>query len=418
MIRIELFSQGEEVVSGQTVDTNAAWLSRRLVEMGFEVTRHTCVGDRLEELVALLREIGARADYCICSGGLGPTRDDLTSEAVAQVFDRPLQEDPEALALIERCFSRWDRPMPDVNRKQAWLPRGARRLDNHWGTAPGFMLQAGSCCFAFVPGVPSEMRRLFETYVKPDLEVRFDPVPWTLITLRTVGIGESSIQEKIDGLELPNDVVVSFRAGLPEVHTKLFFPPGFPEERMRRCVTEVAKANSPQVFGIDGLDASGGSLAEVIGRLMSERNQTLAVVETVSGGRLASQCSGGWFIESTVASERGRLAALFDLSGLDIDDEGSASTVVRRLAQTVRARAAAGFGLAQFGCFDPAALHDPEQAVRLHHALSTPTGLVCDTGVVRGPLQRKQIVAAALALDLLRRHLQGAEKNAPPTMGQ
>ena len=407
MIRIELFSQGEEVVSGQTVDANAAWMSRRLVEMGFEVMRHTCVGDRLEELVALLREVGARADYCICSGGLGPTRDDLTAEAVARAFDCPLRQDREALRLIERCFSRWGRPMPESNRKQAWLPHGARRLDNHWGTAPGFMLEAGRCRFAFVPGVPSEMRQLFETYVKPDLEARFDPTPRRLITLRTFGIGESSIEEKLDAIELPNDVVVSFRAGLPEVHTKLFFPPGFPEERMHRCVSEVEKAIGPQVFGIDGLNGPGGSLAEVVGRLVSERNQTLAVVETASSGRVASQCVGDWFLESTVAPDQERLAALFDLSEQDAGDEASASAVARRLAQTVRARAAADFGLAQFGCFDPAALHDPEQAVRLHHALSTATGLVCETGVVRGSLQRKQIVAAALVLDLLRRCLQG-----------
>ena len=407
MIRIELFSQGEEVVSGQTVDTNAAWLSRRLVEMGFEVTRHTCVGDRLEELVALLREIGARADYCICSGGLGPTRDDLTAEAVSQAFDRPLQEDPEALRQIERCFSRWGRPMPEVNRKQAQLPRGARRLDNHWGTAPGFLLQSGRCRFAFVPGVPSEMRHLFEAYVEPDLAARFDPAPRRLVTLRTFGIGESAIEEKLEAVELPDDIVVSFRAGLPEVHTKLFFPPDFPQERMRRCVSDVANAIGPQVFGIDGLDGPGGSLAEVVGRLMSQCKQTLAVVETASGGRIASQCVGEWLIESTVSPERGRLAAMFNLVGLDADDEAFAGIAALRLAQTVRTRAGADFGLAQFGCFDPAALHDQEQALRLHHALSTPTGLVCETGLVRGPLQRKQIVAAALALDLLRRYLQG-----------
>jgi len=405
MPRIELFSQGEEVVSGQTVDTNAAWISRRLVEMGFEVTRHTCVGDRLEELVALLQEIGARADYCICSGGLGPTRDDLTAEAVSQAFDRPLQEDPEAVRQIEQCFSRWGRPMPAVNRKQAQLPRGARRLDNHWGTAPGFMLQAGRCRFAFVPGVPSEMRRLFETYVESDLKARFDPKPRRLVTLRTFGIGESSIEEQLEAIELPDDVVVSFRAGLPEVHTKLFFPTDFPQERLRCCVSGVAKAIGSEVFSIDGLDGSGGSLAEVVGRLLSESKQTLAIVETASGGRIASQCIGDWFLESTVASECGRLAALFDLGGLDAADEAS---IARQVAQVVRTRAGADVGLAQFGRFAPAALHDPEQALSLHQALSTPTGLVCETGLVRGPLQRKQIVAAALALDLLRRHLQDA----------
>jgi competence/damage-inducible protein CinA-like protein len=162
----EIFSQGEEVINGQIADTNAAWLSQRLVEMGFVISRHTAVGDKLEDLISLLKEISHRADFCICTGGLGPTIDDLTAEAVAQAFDKPLELDTTALAQIKRHFSSRNKVMAESNRKQAYFPKGAVRLDNTVGTAPGFALQVRRCWFVFVPGVPSEMRQLFNELIK------------------------------------------------------------------------------------------------------------------------------------------------------------------------------------------------------------------------------------------------------------
>ena len=135
--RAEIFSQGDEVVTGEIVDTNAAWLAEALTGMGFEIARHTAVGDRLDELIQLLREIAERADLCVCTGGLGPTCDDLTAEAVSRAFGRPLAMDSVALGQIEDWFRRMGRNMSAVNRKQALLPAGAVRLDNAWGTAPG-----------------------------------------------------------------------------------------------------------------------------------------------------------------------------------------------------------------------------------------------------------------------------------------
>ncbi|NOQ35163.1 MAG: competence/damage-inducible protein A, partial [Methylococcaceae bacterium] len=132
--KVEIFSQGEEVVTGQVADTNAAWLSTQLVEMGFKVSRHTAVGDKLEDLISLLQEIASRADCCICTGGLGPTTDDLTREAVATAFDAPLEFDEIALKNISEYFTQRDRAMPEVNRKQAYFPKNAKRIDNDWGT--------------------------------------------------------------------------------------------------------------------------------------------------------------------------------------------------------------------------------------------------------------------------------------------
>ena len=142
----EIFSQGEEIITGDTVDSNAAWLSQRLVELGFKVRRHTAVGDDLDDLLSLFQEIAERADCCICTGGLGPTIDDLTAEAVSIASQQVLQFDAEAYAQIQQYYACRDRPMPAANRKQAMLPDGAQRIDNAIGTAPGFAMQFKLSC--------------------------------------------------------------------------------------------------------------------------------------------------------------------------------------------------------------------------------------------------------------------------------
>jgi molybdenum cofactor synthesis domain-containing protein len=226
---LEIFSQGEEVVTGQTIDTNAAWLSEQVVNLGFIVTRHTAVGDKLYDLMALLREISVRADCCLCTGGLGPTSDDMTAEAVSKAFDLPLELDEIALAQIKLFFSLRQREMPESNRKQALFPKGYERIDNVWGTAPGFSLQVGRCWFAFMPGVPSEMRHLFFESIKATLSSRFDLLPSQLITLKTMGIGESAIQQRINEIPIPKSVQLGFRASPDDVQTKLLFPHDYPK---------------------------------------------------------------------------------------------------------------------------------------------------------------------------------------------
>ncbi|MDP3838798.1 MAG: CinA family nicotinamide mononucleotide deamidase-related protein, partial [Methylococcales bacterium] len=238
--RLEIFSQGDEVVTGQIVDTNAAWLAQQAVSLGFHVTRHTAVGDRIEDLIALLGEITQRADCCLCTGGLGPTTDDLTAEAVATAFNLPLVLDTEALAHIEQFFAHRQRVMPASNAKQALFPKGAQRLDNEYGTAPGFAVQVGRCWFVFMPGVPSEMKPMYAHKVLPQLSERFALQPSNLTTLRTLGIGESAIQELMNSITIPDDVQLGYRAELGEVQTKLLFPFAYSESEKAVLVNKIA----------------------------------------------------------------------------------------------------------------------------------------------------------------------------------
>ena len=191
----EIFSQGEEVVSGQTVDSNAAWLAEQLTELGFKVKRHTAVGDNLDDLVSLFQEIAARADCCICSGGLGPTLmiNGSGSESVV-LGSLALQFDPLAFAQMQQFFILRQRTMPEANRKQAFLQETALRIDNGFGTAPGFALRFLRCWFVFLPGVPTEMQGMFTAWVKQDLQQRFSLQADTLVTIRYIGMANQPLR--------------------------------------------------------------------------------------------------------------------------------------------------------------------------------------------------------------------------------
>ncbi|WP_031436864.1 competence/damage-inducible protein A [Methylobacter tundripaludum] len=403
---LEIFSQGEEVVTGQTVDTNAAWLSEHVVAMGFTVTRHTAVGDKLDDLVTLLREISVRADCCICTGGLGPTSDDLTAEAVAKAFDLPLEFDDVAFEQIKRFFMLRNRPMPESNRKQAMFPKGAERIDNAWGTAPGFSLQVGRCWFAFVPGVPLEMRHLFSESIQPTLASRFLLQPGKLITIKTLGVGESAIQELISAIEIPPQVQLGFRASPDDVQTKLLFPHDYPETAVAALATKVAEELGDFVFAIDGFGRAGGELVFVIDQLMTVAGHTLAVVETASQGLLAAKCIGlPWLLETRYEQSLERLGQKLAVTVNANDLIATAQAV----ASAIKKTGAADFVLVQLYAGDSKTFHDKDLSIILYNTLLTGDGFHQTTHSVAGPIKRKQNQAALLALDLLRRYLQHKE---------
>jgi len=403
---LEIFSQGEEVVTGQTVDTNAAWLSEHVVAMGFTVTRHTAVGDKLDDLVTLLREISVRADCCICTGGLGPTSDDLTAEAVAKAFDLPLEFDDIAFEQIKRFFMLRTRPMPESNRKQAMFPKGAERIDNVWGTAPGFSLQVGRCWFAFVPGVPFEMRHLFSESIRPTLASRFLLRPGKLITIKTLGVGESAIQERISAIEIPPQVQLGFRASPDDVQTKLLFPHDYPETAVAALASKVAEELGDSVFAIDGFGRASGDLVFVIDQLMTVGEHTLAVVETASQGLLAAKCIGlPWLLETRYEQSLERLGQKLAVTVNGNDLIATAQAVASEIKKT----GAADFVLVQLYAGDNKTFHDKDQSIILYNTLLTGDGFHQTTHSVAGPIKRKQNQAALLALDLLRRYLQHKE---------
>jgi nicotinamide-nucleotide amidase len=396
----EIFSQGDEVVTGEVADTNAAWLSQELTMLGFEVMRHTAVGDRLEVLVELLREIAVRADLCLCTGGLGPTCDDLTAEAASLAFGKRLEPDRTALVQIEAWFTRLGRTMPEVNRKQALLPKGSDRLDNLWGTAPGFTLRIGRCRFAFMPGVPAEMKAMFRHWVQPYLQRRFELRPSRLVVLGTVGMGESALQERLDRIVLPAGVRLGFRAGGAENQVKLLFPADFPEAELNGIVERAAAAIGDSVYAIDRGKGSESSLETAAGRALAARNAGLYAVETVSGGVLANRCAGeDWFAGAAVEPDISRLLLRFGMAATD-----DPAATARRLAERAREAGGADYALVQYGRFGLETLRS-DTPFELQLALAGPGNVWRESRIIGGGMQRKQNTAAALSLDFIRRCL-------------
>ena len=401
--QIEIFSQGEEVLTGQTVDTNAAWLSQNLVDMGFVVKRHTTVGDNLYDLKTLLQEISLRADCCICTGGLGPTQDDLTAQAVAEAFDRPLQLDSVALQQIVEYFTHRKRVMADANRKQAFFPQGSERIDNEWGTAPGFSVQQNRCWFVFVPGVPSEMKSMFEKTVAAILLQRFSLQPDKLITLRSVGIGESDLQEKLNTIDIPESVQLSFRAGADEVQTKLLFPATTEVQQVKMLVNQLVERIGDYVFAVDNLDERQGGLVDVIDQLMQQDQYSLAVQETASQGLIAAKCiARPWLVASAFSQS---LTQVVEKLGVHIN-EGDYLSIAEACAYKIKEQQGTHLVLVQLYSGSTQQFQQKTQNIILYTVLLTPNGIRSSEFTVAGPVKRKQNQAAILALDLLRRYLQ------------
>jgi len=396
----EILSQGDELVTGEIADTNAAWLSSELIGLGFDVTRHTAVGDRLDALIELLREIARRADLCLCTGGLGPTCDDLTTEAVSQAFERPLVMDPAALAQIESWFARMNRDMPSVNRKQALLPAGATRLDNLWGTAPGFSLTAGRCQFFFMPGVPSEMKAMYRTSIRPELPQLYALNPPYRVVLRTLGLGESTLQEMLDPIPLPAGTTLGFRAGGAENQVKLTFPPSLPQPTIEATLDAIQQKLGDAIYAITRHGEGPQSLVDVIDQAMAIRNARLYLVETLSGGNMATRCFGhDWLVGATVITQPIQHYPAFAITGPTLEAS------IGQWAETFRQRESVDYTLVQTADFTPATLDDENARVEMLSVMAGPHGFMTDRRILSGNRRRKQDSATTHGLNLLRRLL-------------
>jgi len=386
-----IFSQGDEIINGAVVDTNTAWIAEQCHEMGFDIVQHITVPDDYAGLVSTLENINNTADMCICTGGLGPTEDDLTAQAYAEAFNAPLILNEEALTEVQAFFIKLDIDMSDVNRKQAYLPKGTDKIQNQWGTAPGFVGQANRCRFYFLPGVPYEMKNMVSSYVLNDLQNNFAFASTTLITLRTVGIGESDLQQHVDQLTLPSELRIGFKAGLAENELKLVFPYGFEDQALRQCVTLIKNSLGDKVYAVDGFGDSAKTLASHVDRLMQQQQQTLSLIETVSQGEFARQCQPNWLLSSLVKPSLLLGGQPINPVAVDIEeclkklmlDAGSSISMLQMVEE------------------------ESEQRIKLHSFLASKDGLLHNARHLFGRAERQQIIAASTGLNLLRKHLEG-----------
>ena len=278
---VEIVAIGNELLLGETVDTNSAWAAKRLAEIGARVSRVTIVGDDPARMRAALEEARARSRWVITTGGLGPTRDDLTRSVVADVFGLPLEIDAEILAAVEARFRRFGyERMPASNRSQAEVPRGARVIPNRHGTAPGLIVEGAGSTFFVLPGVPAEMKALLEEGVMPELTAANGdgaPVVRSRV-VHTAGIGESVLAERLDDVLAetgPIEVAYLPHLGMVDIRLTLAgFPRDEGDRRLDVLAAEVVSRVTPLFYGTDDV-----TLAGAIGEKLVERGWSVAVAE-------------------------------------------------------------------------------------------------------------------------------------------
>lgn len=380
MLNVEMLSTGDEVLHGQIIDTNAAWLADFFFNQGLPLTRRNTVGDDLDALVAILRERSEQADVLIVNGGLGPTSDDLSALAAATAKGEGLILHPEWLETMTRFFAERGRPMAESNRKQAEIPASAEMINNPVGTACGFAIQLNRCLMFFTPGVPSEFKVMVEQEILPRLRQRFTlPDPPVCLRMTTFGRSESELAQSLNPLTLPPGVVMGYRSSMPIIELKLTGPAD-QRDAMLALWPEVRKvAGDSLIFeGTEGLPTQ-------IARCLHERQLSLTLSEQFTGGLLALQLS--------------RAGAPLLASEVVPAQEETLAQAARWAAER-RINHFAGLALAVSG----------QENDHLNVALATPDGtfaLRVKFSATRHSLAVRQEVCAMMALNMLRRWLNG-----------
>ena len=291
-LRAEIISIGDELTSGQRLDTNSRWLSEQLGNLGVKTVFHTTVGDSMADNVDAFRTAARRVDIVVATGGLGPTADDLTREAMAEAFHSPLELRPDALAHIESLFVRRKRPMPERNRSQAMFPFGSRIIDNPHGTAPGIDLvvantmqgSSGDCRIFSLPGVPGEMMQMYAAVVEPRLvqEMGVGAKRWCFHCLKVFGIGESDVENKLpDLIRRDRDPIVGITVSKATITLRIAALCANESEfqaKIQPTINEIRSQLGLLVFGQGEID-----IDEATHRLLLEKNVSLGVVEIGSG---------------------------------------------------------------------------------------------------------------------------------------
>lgn len=358
-VRAEVITIGDELLFGQITDTNTAWIGTELTNIGIRVVRKTSVGDQADAILQALTEAHHRADVIIITGGLGPTKDDITKKTLCTYFGVGMVRNETALALVTDFFEKRGREMTDLNRGQADLPANAVYIQNDWGTAPGMWFDYEGRVYVSLPGVPFEMVHLMSNRILPELTNHFETPIIKHKMIRTVGIGESFLAERIEAWE----------DALPD-HIKLAYLPSFGGVKLRLTATGTDNAQLDQelaaqvasvmpliqknVYGFDN-----DELETVVGTLLIHKKQTLAAAESCTGGYVSAQItkvpgSSAYFWGSVVSYSNSVKVSQLGVRPETLTQYGAVSEeTIRQMAEGVRNALGTSIGIATSGIAGP-----------------------------------------------------------------
>lgn len=402
---------GTELTRGEIVNTNASWLAESLVALGLEVTAIETIADDREIIARTLGRLGAAHDAIVCTGGLGPTTDDITSECVAAVLGVPLERDETSLAEIRERMSRFGRTMAASNEKQADFPRGARVLPNRKGTAPGFSARIARALSFFMPGVPREMKTMFQEHVAPALSPLVRDA-LAQVRIKTFGLPESSVNDRLAGIEQQYDVTLGYRAHFPEIEVKVLARRDAPpdaRDAARRAADDVIARLGPDVVYAEG----DVTFAEALGALLVERDLTLGVAESCTGGLVGSILTerGGasaFFLGGVVSYANSVKTAALGVAPELLARHGAVSAeVARAMADGARRALGVDIALSITGIAGPSGGSADKPVGLVHFAVATERALDDRQMVFPGSREQVRRLAAFAGLSLVRATVRG-----------
>jgi len=408
-MKAEIIAIGSELLLGQIVDTNTSSIARRLAENGIELVQATTVGDDLQKIKEIMGEAIARSNIVLTTGGIGPTEDDLTREAVSEVFRRPLQFQPHLMEQIEALFKRRGFRMAENNRKQAFIPEGAIPVENPKGTAPGFIVEYQNGALISIPGVPSEMEYLLETVVLPYLRRRFKQEHRIIQyrVLRACGLGESAIGHQIRDLMKQNqNPSVGTLASIGDIKIRITAHADHPLEAsslIEGMENEIRSRLGSLIYGVDDETLHGN-----VARVLEGQDLSLSVVEPFTGGIISSKITSTGtksFIEGIILPTERAQSQFLKVSMDEMKAlQGDPRQLTSRLASKVRDEYGTDLGLAVYG-----RMNEEQRAgecrVETFYAISSFQGIETQPYVLGGELSVIRERASIIALDMLRKYL-------------
>ncbi|MEO8903202.1 MAG: competence/damage-inducible protein A [Polyangiaceae bacterium] len=401
---------GTELTRGELLNSNATWLAEALTTIGFEVLAVDCVDDDRAHIEAALTRLSLVHDVVVCTGGLGPTTDDITTECAARLAGVDLVRDEPSLQAIRDRLARFNREMALSNAKQADFPRGSRILPNPNGTAPGFELKLQRALAYFMPGVPFEMKAMFEAFVEPALTPLLSDRHFQVL-LRTFGLPESEVNDRLAGIETEFGVIIGYRATMPEIEVKVLARAN--TVHAARVVAERAALEVRERLGAEVVFGEGKArFPEALCQLLEAKGRTLSLAESCTGGLVselvtAHAGASAVFRGGAVVYANDAKIGILGVPGELIARFGAVSAeVARAMADGARHAFASDYALSLTGIAGPSGGSTDKPVGTVHYAVANADGISDRLVVFSGNREQVRRRAAFAGLSLLRHVLQ------------
>ncbi len=411
---VELISIGDVIISGHTVDTNSAFTAPKLAEIGLSVTYKTAVGDDLKRMEEVIKRALVRTDIVIATGGLGPTDDDITKRVICKVFKRKLIFHEEVLDDLKKRFEARGFKMPSINQNQALLPQGATFLPNKTGSAVGILISEDNKIFVSMPGVPREMKMMLTEELIPYLKSRVKQSAIKVIKLRTTGIFESALAEKITPhIKIPDNIKFAYLPAYHGVDLRIISTGNTENE-----ATETAEKLAGQIRELVGkyIYAEGDDTLEaVVGKLLTARNEKLAVAESCTAGLLAGQIvsnpnASKYFDRGVVTYSNESKIELLDVPKEIIEKYGAVSTETAEIMATnIREKAKVDYGVSITGIAGPDGGTEEKPVGTVFIAISSANGVKSKKYLLTNDREINRLRSVYAALGMLRKIILGLD---------